>query len=93
MAEPASTETSLRESAERLPLNGSERERGRLAPQDFRRRDRRHRHRLDLDVRARLIRVDLQEHVADAQRRALAMGDDDLDLLHIGHYPGEDYRW
>ena len=50
--------------------------------------DRRHGHRLDLDVGARLISVDLQEHVADAQGRALVMGDDDLDLLHVGHYRG-----
>jgi hypothetical protein len=49
----------LCEAAERLPPNGSERERGRLAPQDLRRRDRRHRHRLDLDVGAPLIGVDL----------------------------------
>jgi hypothetical protein len=42
-------------------------------------------HRLDLDVGAPLISVDLQEHVADAQGRALVMGDDDLDLLHAGH--------
>src|SRR5262249_5395058 len=67
---------------------GGEREHGRLAPQDLRRRDRRQRHRLDLDVGARLIGVDLQEHVADAQGRALVMGDDDLDLFHVGHYRG-----
>jgi hypothetical protein len=54
----------------------------------LRSRDRRHGHRLDLDVGARLISVDLQEHVADAQGRALVMGDDDLDLLHVGHYRG-----
>jgi hypothetical protein len=41
---------------------------------------------IELDVGARLIGVDLQEHVAEAQRRALGMGDDDLDLLHAGHY-------
>ena len=62
----------------------------RLPPQDLRSRDRRHGHRLDLDVSARLIGVDLQEHVTDAQGRALAMGDDDLDLLHVGHYRVED---
>jgi len=44
------------------------------------------RHRSDLDVGARLIGVHLPEHVTDAQRRALAVGDDDLDLLHVGHY-------
>jgi hypothetical protein len=49
---------------------------------------RRHGHGLDLDVGAGLISVDLQEHVADAQGRALVMGDDDLDLLHVGHYRG-----
>ena len=32
--------------------------------------------------------VDLQEHVTDAQGRALVMGDDDLDLLHVGHSRG-----
>ena len=36
--------------------------------------------------------VDLQEHVAGAQGRALVMGDDDLDLLHVGHHRGDDYR-
>ena len=61
---------------------------GGLPPQDLRSRDRRHSHRLDLDVSARLISVDLQEHVTDAQGRALVMGDDDLDLLHVGHYRG-----
>ena len=55
---------------------------------DLRSRDRRHSHRLDLDVGTRLISVDLQEHVTDAQGRALVMGDDDLDLLHVGHYRG-----
>jgi hypothetical protein len=35
-----------------------------------------------------LIRVDLQEHVPDAQGRALVMGDDDLDLSHAGDYCG-----
>jgi hypothetical protein len=71
-----------------VPGRGAEGEHGRLPPQDLRSRDRRHRHRLDLDVDTRLINVDLQEHVADAQRRALAMGDDDLDLVHVGHYRG-----
>jgi len=41
-----------------------------------------------LDVGAPLIRIDLQEHVVDAQGRALVMGDDDLDLAHVGHYRG-----
>jgi hypothetical protein len=45
-------------------------------------------HRLDLDVGARLIGVDLQEHVADAQGRALVVGGDDLDLIHAGQYRG-----
>jgi len=37
---------------------------------------------------ADLIGVDLQEHVADAQGRALVMGDDNLDLLHFSHHRG-----
>jgi hypothetical protein len=32
---------------------------------------------------ARLIRVDLQEHVADAQRHALRVRDNDFDLPHV----------
>lgn len=32
--------------------------------------------------------VDLQEHVADAQGRALVAGDDDLDFRHAGHCLG-----
>src|SRR6185437_13633234 len=52
----------------------------------------RHGHRLDLDVGAPLISVDLQEHVADAQGRAFVVGDDDLDLLHVGQYRGDDHR-
>ena len=82
----------LAEAAECRPWEGGEREHGRLPPQDLRSRDRRQRHRLDLDVGARLISVDLQEHVADAQGRALVMGDDDLDLFHVGHYRGRDHR-
>jgi hypothetical protein len=78
----------LAEAAQCRPWKGGEREHGRLPPQDLRSRDRRHGHRLDLDVGARLISVDLQEHVADAQGRALVMGDDDLDLSHVGHYRG-----
>jgi hypothetical protein len=70
------------------PADGGEREHGRPPPQDLRSRDRRHSHRLDLDAGARLVSVDLQEHVADAQGRALAMGDDDLDLFHAGQYRG-----
>ena len=73
----------------RVPSRGGRRGRARAASATGPRgRDRRQRHRLDLDVGARLIGVDLQEHVADAQRRALAMGDDDLDLVHVGHYRG-----
>jgi len=35
-----------------------------------------------------LVSVDLQEHVADAQRCALVVGDHDLNLrlFHAGHY-------
>ena len=63
---------------------------GGLPPPDLRGRDRRHRHRLDLDVGAGLISVDLQEQVADPQRRALAVGDDDLELFHVAHRKGRD---
>src|SRR4051812_360260 len=73
----------LTEAAERPPWEGGEGEHGRLAPQNGRSRDRRHGHRLCLDVGARLIMVDLQEQVGDAQGRALVMGDDDLDCLHF----------
>lgn len=41
-----------------------------------------------LAISARLISVDLQEHVTDAQGRALAIGDDDLDFHHVGRYHG-----
>jgi hypothetical protein len=78
----------LAEAPECRPWQGGEREHGRLAPQDLRSGDRRQSHRLDLDVGASLISVDLQEHVADAQGRALVVGDDDLDLLHTGHCRG-----
>ena len=57
-----------------FPWQGGEREYRRLPPQDLRSRDRRPSHRLDLDVGARLISVDLQEHVADAQGRAVRDG-------------------
>ena len=63
-----------------VPSLGGRRVRAQAAPpQDLRGRDRRHSHRLDLDVGARLISVDLQEHVADPQGRALVMGHDHLD--------------
>jgi hypothetical protein len=75
----------LAEAAECRPWEGGERQYGWLPPQDLRGRDRRHSHRLDLDVGARLISVDLEEHVADAHRRALVMGHDDLDVFHGGH--------
>ena len=65
--------------------NGGERERRRLPPEDFRCRDGRHRHRLDLHIGAPLISVDLQEHVADAQRHAIVVGKDDLDPIHLRH--------
>jgi hypothetical protein len=51
-------------------------------PQDLGRGDRRPGHDLDLSVDACGIRVDLQEDIADPQRGALRMGDDDFDLLH-----------
>jgi hypothetical protein len=74
-----------RSAAECRAWESGEREHGRLAPQDLRSRDRRPSHRLDLDVGACLIGVDPQEHITDAQGRALGTGDDDLDLLHVDH--------
>jgi hypothetical protein len=71
-----------------LAMAEPEREHGWLAPQDLRSRDRRQSHRLDLDLGARLIGVDLQEHLADTQGRPLVMGDDDLNFFHVGHYRG-----
>lgn len=38
------------------------------------------------------IAVNLQEHLADAQRRALPVGDDDFDLFHTGHPGGHGRR-
>lgn len=76
----------LAEAAERSPREGSEREHGRPSPQDLRGRDRRQPHRLDLDISAQLISIDLQEHVTDAQGRALVMRDNELDLVHVGHH-------
>jgi len=48
--------------------------------------DRCPRHDLDLSVDARLIRVDLQEHIADAQGHALRMRDNDFDLPHVADH-------
>jgi hypothetical protein len=50
----------LAEVAKSPPWESGEREDGWLPPQDLRGRDRHHRH--HLDVRARLITVDLQKH-------------------------------
>jgi hypothetical protein len=63
-----------------------------VPPQDLRGRDRCHRHRRNLDVGAGLIDVDLQEHVTDAQGRAVAMSDDNLDRIHVGHCAGRPDR-
>jgi len=52
----------------------------------------RHSHRLNLDVGARLISVDLQENVTDAQGRALVMSDDDLDPIHVWPLSRDDRR-
>jgi hypothetical protein len=76
------------EAAECRAGEGGECEHGRFAPPDLRRGDGRHGHRRDLDVGAPLIGVDLEEHVADAQGRALVVGHDDLDLRHAGHLGG-----
>ncbi|MDI3343947.1 hypothetical protein QKW45_09430, partial [Streptomyces sp. AJ-1] len=53
-------------------------------PQNVRSGDRRERHRLDLDIDARPIRVHLQIHVTDAQSRPLGMGDNNFDLIIHG---------
>jgi hypothetical protein len=45
-------------------------------------------HNRDLSTATSGYCVDLQEHIADAQRRALSVGDDNLDLLHIGMIAG-----
>jgi len=71
-----------------VPPKGGEREHGRFPPEHVRSGDRHHGHRGDLTLGARRVGVDLQEHVADAQRRALAVGDDDLDLWHVGPRSG-----
>ena len=74
--------------AERRSRNCREGEHRRLAPKDLGGGDRCLRHDLDLSVDARLICVDLQEHIADAQRHALRMRDNDLDLPHVfNHRP------
>ena len=62
-----------------------------LPPQDLRSQDRRHGHRLDLDVGARLV-MSIFRYVADAQGRPLVMGDDDLDLVHVGPLSRDDHR-
>jgi hypothetical protein len=81
----ASARRRFLEAAECLPRNESERQDRRLPPQDVRGRDRRHRHRLDLDVGPCLIGVDLQEHLADTQRDAIVVGEHHLDLVHAAH--------
>jgi hypothetical protein len=89
----------LTEMTEYPPRKRGQRERGRSPPEDLRRRNRRYRHCLNLDVEASLISVDLHEHVADAQSRALVMGNDDLHLLnrsdpgtlHPGHHRGRTF--
>lgn len=77
----------LTENAERLAAHCFDGEHRRPAPEDRRRRHRRHGHRPDLDVGVGGLRVDLQEHLTDPQRRPLTVCDDDLDLFHTGH-PG-----
>ena len=63
-------------------------EHGRLAPQDLRSRQRRHRHGRHLDVDASLVTVNFQEHVPHTQGGALLVCDDDLNPLHIGNLRG-----
>ena len=69
--------------AECCSRNRRESEHWRLAPKDFGGGDRCPRHDLDLSIDARLIGVDLQEHIANAQRHALRMLDNDFDLRHV----------
>jgi hypothetical protein len=71
-----------------LPLSSDRRVCSSTAARSLAALRRRHGHGADLDVGARLISVDLQEHVTDAKRRALVMGDDDLDLLHVAIVAG-----
>ena len=73
----------LSKHAERRSRNCREGEHPRLAPEDLGGGDRYSRHDVDLSVDARLIRVDLQEQIADAQRHALRMRDDDFDFPHV----------
>jgi hypothetical protein len=62
---------------------GSKCEHWRLPPKNLRSRNRCDPHRLDLDVGARLVSVDLQEDLADAHGRTLLVGNDYLDVLHL----------
>lgn len=73
------------ETAKRPPREGAERQNRWGSPQDSRGGNRRQRHRLDLDIGTGLVSVDLQEDGANAQGRPLTMGNDDFDLLCVGH--------
>lgn len=74
-------------------MGSGKREHGRLVPEDLRSRDRHHRHHLDLDVGAGLVGIDLQEHITDTKCRPLAVGDDNLDLLHVAIMVGTHGGW
>lgn len=76
----------LAEMAESTTRERSERECRRLPPEDLRSRNRCSAHRFDLEIGACLVCVDLHEHVADAQRRPLAVSHQDLDPVHPGHH-------
>lgn len=73
----------LPEATERYSWKSHERQHRRLPPQNFRCRNRRHRHGLHLGISASLISVNFQEHITDPQRRSLTMGDHDLNTHHV----------
>ena len=69
--------------AERRSGNCREGEHRRLAPKDLGGGDRCPRHDLDLSVDARMIRVDLQEHIADVSVKRSECVYNDFDLPHV----------
>jgi hypothetical protein len=79
---PSGTRSKAAQASKCRPWKCGNREHVRFAPQNLRGWHWREGHRLDLEVEARLIGVHLQKHIADAQGRALGMGDDDSDLIH-----------
>lgn len=78
----------LTETAQRGPTYRGEREHGGLVPQHLGGGDGDDAHHLGLGFETRRIGVDLEEDVSDAKGRALFMGDDDLNLCHVGIMEG-----